>query len=142
MDTPHPFDPSDENLLPFPEELPTYKPASYYFRREIRQSRSLERAVTVGRIACDELEQLRLWAGEKGVFELPEPDVMVNYFKESLAGETSHTQAITTGLFICHALEQFKAFVRGCGLIPPRWIILEEEAEDKGWDENEELDAV
>lgn len=45
-------------------ELLSYKPSAYYFRREIRRARSLQRAQAVGLAAVDELERLKAWVRE------------------------------------------------------------------------------
>ena len=44
-----------------------YRPSVYYFRRALREAQTVERAVTVGLIACHELEQLRAWIASEGL---------------------------------------------------------------------------
>lgn len=45
----------------------TYKPSAYYFRREIRKARRLQRAQAIGLAAVDELERLKAWVREQGM---------------------------------------------------------------------------
>lgn len=52
--------PSDDDLIP-------YRPSVFYFRRALREAATVERAVTVGLIACHELEQLREWVRSEGL---------------------------------------------------------------------------
>jgi len=50
----------------YPDIL-SYKPSGYYFRREIRNAKTLLRAQQVGLAAVDELERLKAWVREQGM---------------------------------------------------------------------------
>jgi len=39
-------------------------------------------------------------------------------------------------LVVCHELEELKGWVREQGMIPPKWIVDPQEAEEKGWNED------
>lgn len=58
----------------------------------------------------------------------------VYYFRKALRESRSRERAVVVGLIVCHELEQLKAWVRERGLIPPKWIVSDEEAYEKGWD--------
>ncbi len=55
-----PSTPDDDDLIP-------YRPSVYYFRRALREAETRERAITIGLIACHELEQLREWVRSEGL---------------------------------------------------------------------------
>jgi hypothetical protein len=57
----------------------------------------------------------------------------VYYFRKALRESSSQEGAIVVGLVVCHELEQLKAWVREQGMIPPKWLVLGEEADEKGW---------
>lgn len=57
----------------------------------------------------------------------------VYYFRKSLREAETRERAVTVGLIVCHELEQLKAWVREQGMIPPKWIVDNEEAAEKGW---------
>ena len=57
----------------------------------------------------------------------------VYYFRKALRESRSHERAVVVGLIVCHELELLKEWVRSKGLIPPKTIVLEEEADEKGW---------
>lgn len=58
----------------------------------------------------------------------------VFYFRKALRDSGSHEHAIVVGLNVCNELEQLKAWVREQGMIPPKWIAMDEEANEKGWE--------
>ena len=47
---------------------PTYKPSAFYFRRELRATKTREEAVEIGLRVVLELEQLKAWVREQGLF--------------------------------------------------------------------------
>lgn len=57
----------------------------------------------------------------------------VFYFRRALRESGSHERAITVGLIVCSELEELKAWVREQGMYPPKWIVMDEEADEKGW---------
>lgn len=116
------------------DEFPSYKPSVFYFRKLLHESTSTERAITGALIAASELEHLKTWCGGE-VQLLPAANFAAGAtcLRDALRQSGSHAQAILLGLFVCHELEQLKAFVREAGLIPPKWIVAPEEAEEKGW---------
>lgn len=115
----------------------TYQPSVFYFRKDLRNSKSRDEAVKVAVCVCDEFERLRDWAGQCGV--LPETNVHVaaDMLRSAMRQSTSHAQIILLGLFVCHELEELKRVVRQAGLIPPKWFVSPGEAEAKGWTEDE-----
>lgn len=141
-----------ENIVPFPsvprsggrdpvhppgaEPAPAiYRPSVFYFRRELHVARTRGRAITVALIVHDEFLELRQWAADRDVIAVGEQfGASAACLRAALESSTSLGQAILLGLFLCHELEMLKAQVREAGLIPPKWIVLPEEAEEKGWD--------
>jgi hypothetical protein len=121
-------------MTPAPENHSTYQPSVFYFRKDLRESRSRDRAITVALVVCAELEQLRGWAGAQSVIPGVDATAAVECLRAAIRQSSSHSQAILLGLFLCHELEQLKALVRNCGFIPPKWIVAPEEAHAKGWD--------
>jgi hypothetical protein len=65
--------------------------------------------------------------------EFPSYRPSVFYFRKALRESQSHERSIVVGLVICHELEQLKAWVREQGLIPPKWVVDPQEAQEKGW---------
>ncbi|WP_157837094.1 hypothetical protein [Geminisphaera colitermitum] len=55
------------------------------------------------------------------------------YFRRRLRGTDDPAQLRKLGLAVVLELEQLKAWVREQGMIPPKWNVLREEAEEKGW---------
>lgn len=116
------------------EPTVSYKPSVWYFRKSLRESESRQKAVTVSLVVCCELEQLRVWAGDKGATPRAEGvTAAIECMRHALRASKSHDQVIMLGLYLCHELEQLKAVVREFGLIPPKWIVDPQEAEEKGW---------
>lgn len=72
--------------MPQSNDLLSYKPSAFYFRRALRSTKDPQRLRSIGLAAVDELETLKAWVREQGY-------------------------------------------------IPPKWHVLREEAEDKGWEE-------
>jgi hypothetical protein len=68
------------------DDVLSYRPSAGYYRRALRDAKTIKRARSVGLSAVDEYERLRAWVREQG-------------------------------------------------LIPPKWRVLREEAEDKEWAE-------
>ncbi len=143
-----PLNSSDDILVQFPvsfaastnesaSAIPpaTYKPSVFYFRHQLGTSQTCERAKTVALIVANELEQLKLWSAEQGLLLEPGIAAAAALMRLAIKDATSHMQAVILGFFLCHELEQLKALVRAHGMIPPKWIVAPEEAEEKGWTE-------
>lgn len=58
MQTPEPPDP----------DIVTYKPSVFYFRKALREAVTLAKAVAIGMALCRELEQLKAWVREQGLY--------------------------------------------------------------------------
>ena len=74
-------------------------------------------------------------------FEIPMPAYKPSafYFRRALRTTANLEQVRGIGLAVVDELEQLKAWVREQGLIPPKWHVLREEAEEKGWEIGEEM---
>lgn len=115
------------------ETHPTYQPSVFFFRKKLRESQTCQRAVVLSLMVSAELEELRVWSAEKCVIPVGDYRTSGAALREGLRASVSHEQTILLGLYLCHELEQLKAQVREAGLIPPKWIVDESEAEAKGW---------
>lgn len=48
-------------------DLPSYKPSAFYFRRALRTATTKERAIQIGLAVCTELEALKAWVRDQGM---------------------------------------------------------------------------
>ncbi|EIP96833.1 hypothetical protein OpiT1DRAFT_01258 [Opitutaceae bacterium TAV1] len=55
------------------------------------------------------------------------------YFRRRLRATDDPEKLRKLGMSLVSELEHLKAWVREQGLIPPKWAVLREEAEEKGW---------
>ena len=125
--------------------LPWHKPSVFYFRRELREASTRERAMTVALILLSEYSQLRAWSGEQGIIPDCPYEPAAECMKAAIVDSASHAQAILLGLFLCHELEQAQNAVCEAGLMPPKWIVMPKEAEEKGWaceDDRSQIEEV
>lgn len=58
----------------------------------------------------------------------------VFYFREALRETSDPAELRKIGFLLCAAYEEEREWIRAQGLIPPKRVILESEARDKGWD--------
>lgn len=49
------------------ENLVSYKPSAYYFRKALREATTADRARQIGMHLCTELETLKAWVREQGM---------------------------------------------------------------------------
>lgn len=106
-----------------------YKSSAYYFRKELRASKTIPEAIVVTTTVLNELTQLRLWAHEKGIALPKDPHA-------PLTNITSRAAVVKEGLRIILELEKAKAAVRDAGLWPPKWTLSQSEAAAKRWAES------
>ncbi len=57
----------------------------------------------------------------------------VFYYRRAIRAAKTKAQAQAEGLAVCTELERLKEWVRDQGLMPPKWLVTVEEAEEKGW---------
>ena len=65
---------------------------------------------------------------------LPSYRPSVYYFRKALRGTDNAQELRDLGLMLCTAYELEREWIRAQGLQPPKHIMLEEEAQAKGWD--------
>lgn len=49
------------------EEMISYKPSAYYFRKALRESTDVQKIRASGLLVCSELEELKAWVRERGL---------------------------------------------------------------------------
>jgi hypothetical protein len=113
-----------------PSEMPNYKPSVFYFRDDLRRTKTADEASRIALVVVNEYERLRNWACEQGLVH-PSP---IHVAAELLR--------IAIGMYVCHELEEMKRVVREAGLIPPKWEVSPHEASAKGWTVHETGDVV
>ena len=57
----------------------------------------------------------------------------VFYYRKALRNSSYHERAVKVGLVVCHELELLKTWVCEQGMMPPKWLVMDEEAKEKGW---------
>lgn len=58
----------------------------------------------------------------------------VFYFRDALRATSDPDELRELGLMLCTAYEMEREWIRSKGLIPPKPVVLDAEAKDKGWD--------
>lgn len=58
----------------------------------------------------------------------------VYYFRKALRETTDPAELRRLGLTLCRAYELEREWIRDHGMIPPKMVVLQAEAQDKGWD--------
>jgi len=57
----------------------------------------------------------------------------IYYFRQALRKSDDPEELREIGMLLCRAYEMERAWIRAKGMIPPKDIVLTEEAEAKGW---------
>ncbi len=55
------------------------------------------------------------------------------YYRQALRTAETQEEAVEIGLFVIAELEQLKEWVRGHGLVPPKWRLMRSELDEKQW---------
>lgn len=59
------------------------------------------------------------------------------YFRKAIRGTRNPEALRKIALDLVTENERLREWVRSCGLVPPRWIVTEEEAREKEWLQND-----
>lgn len=91
--------------------------------------------------APGDLDAVFLSMSDEFEIKMPAYKPSAFYYRRALRGTKDPKKVREIGLAVVEELERLKAWVSDQGLIPPKWQVMPEEAEEKGWGVIERLKA-